>query len=97
MKYYAMKESFLRAYDDHVDDIFTYCLVETANRDTAKYLTKNVFADVWDTIVYYGLDGISNLKRFIFRTAKDHVHEFSAGKERKIAYYNNLWNLTLSQ
>lgn len=42
MKYYAMKESFLRAYDDH-------------------------------------------------------VHEFSAGKERKMAYYNNLWNLTLSQ
>jgi hypothetical protein len=93
----AMKESFLKAYDNNVDDIFTYCLRETAHRDVAKYLTRNVFAEVWDTIVYYGFDSISNIKRLIFRTAKDHVTMFNAGKQNEQTYYNNLWNLTLTQ
>jgi hypothetical protein len=97
MKQRAMKESFLKAYDANVDDIFAYCYKETAHRDVAKYLTRNTFTEVWDTIVYYGLDSISNLKRLIFSTAKDHVRKFTAGRESEQTYYNNLWNLTLSQ
>jgi DNA-directed RNA polymerase specialized sigma24 family protein len=97
MREHTMKDSFLKAYDAHVDDIFAYCYRETAHRDVAKYLTKNVFSEVWDTIVYYGLDSISNLKRLIYRTAKDHVGKFTAGKRTQMAYYDNLWNLTLSQ
>jgi DNA-directed RNA polymerase specialized sigma24 family protein len=97
MKSHAMKESFLKAYDAHVDDIFAYCYQETAHRDVAKYLTRNVFSEVWDTIVYYGFDSISNIKRLIFRTASDHVTKFTADKEHEKAYYNNLWNLTLAQ
>ncbi len=97
MKSHAMKESFLKAYDAHVDEIFAYCYRETAHHEVAKYLTRNVFAEVWDTIVYYGFDSISNIKRLIFRTAKDHVSKFAVHKESEKTYYNNLWNLTLTQ
>ncbi|MBX4197767.1 hypothetical protein KW782_00330 [Candidatus Parcubacteria bacterium] len=93
----TMKDTFLKAYDAHVDDIFAYCYKETAHKEVAKYLTKNVFADVWDTIVYYGVESIHNMKRLIYRTAKDHIRNFSTDKNNQRIYYNNLWNLTLSQ
>jgi DNA-directed RNA polymerase specialized sigma24 family protein len=97
MKETAMKESYLKAYDAHVDDIFAYCFKETSHREVSKYLTKNVFLEVWDTIAYYGLDGITNLKNLIYRTAKDHIRNFNVGKQNEMTYYDNLWNLTLSQ
>lgn len=97
MKETAMKESYLKAYDAHVDDVFAYCFKETSHREVSKYLTRNVFLEVWDTIVYYGFDSISNISRLINRIAKDHIKNFNAGKRNEIAYYDNLWNLTLSQ
>jgi hypothetical protein len=97
MTNHTMKEKFLKSYDTHVDDVFAYCFRETAHRDVSKYLTRNIFTEVWDAVVYYGLDSIENLKRFIFRTAKDHILKFNTDREQQRVYYNNLWSLTLSQ
>jgi hypothetical protein len=97
MREQYMREEFLKAYDECADDIFEYCYEQTAEREVAKYLTRNVFVDVWDTLVYYGIDSIRNLNSLIHRTAKDHIRNFAAGKRNKMAYYDNLWNLTLSQ
>ncbi len=92
-----MREEFLKAYDQCADDIFQYCYEQTAEREVAKYLTRNVFVEVWDMIAYYGLSSIRNLESLINRTAKDHISNFNAGKQNQMAYYDNLWNLTLSQ
>lgn len=97
MKESAMKESYLKAYDTHVDDVFAYILKETSHREVSKYLTRNVFLEVWDSIVFYGFDSITNMTRFIHRTAKNHLRNFTAGRRNEMAYYDNLWNLTLSQ
>jgi hypothetical protein len=37
------------------------------------------------------------MKRLILRTAKDHTRNFTASKKNQMAYYDHLWNLTLSQ
>jgi DNA-directed RNA polymerase specialized sigma24 family protein len=92
-----IQEKFLEAYDSTADDIFEYCYSETSHRDMAKYLTRNIFAETWDMISYYGLDSVRNIRKLIFRTAKSHIAEFISAKKNEMNYYDNLWNLTLSQ
>jgi DNA-directed RNA polymerase specialized sigma24 family protein len=97
MKTHAMKEHFLKAYDAHIDDVFEYYFRETSHREVAKYLTRNTFLEVWDTIVHYGFDSLRNIKGLINRISKDQMRNVTNGKQSEITYRDNLWNLTLSQ
>ncbi|MDQ3014731.1 MAG: hypothetical protein M3Q73_02620 [bacterium] len=45
-----MQGTFLNIYDQHVDEIFAYCLGKTGNKDVAKVLTREVFAKTWDAV-----------------------------------------------
>lgn len=61
------QQALSRAYDDHADGLFRYCLVKLPHREQALDVVQEVFVRVWQ----YMLDDkeISNMKSFLFTTA----------------------------
>ncbi len=91
-----VRDNFIRAYDSCADDIFAYCYEKTAERDVAKYLTRNIFTDAWDSVAAYG-QNIENMQRFIWEKAKENIASFLSIRRNHEQYSEKLWRLTLSQ
>jgi len=68
-----------KAYSEHADSIFRFCLTQTRNRDTAKDIVQDVFIKTWE----YVLQGnsIDNIQAFLFRVAKNAI--IDAGRKKK--------------
>lgn len=91
-----LKDEFLKTYNSCSDDIFAFCYRETAERDIAKYLTRNVFMATWDQVATSGKK-IGNLSKLLKRNAREHTAQFLSGRHSQTRFRDNLWNLTLSQ
>jgi hypothetical protein len=92
-----MRDTFLSAYNNNVDDIFEYCFERVASRDVAKYLTRNIFMRTWDIVSSAGSHATTSIEKTLYRTADDHIAGFIANEQSKENYTENLWALTLSQ
>lgn len=46
-----MKKSFLKAYDSHVDALFSYCYKNIGDKERAASLTLSIFRRGWDKAV----------------------------------------------
>jgi hypothetical protein len=91
-----LKDEFLTVYSKRADDIFAYCYEQIAHREIAKYMTRNIFMKTWD-IISSAREGVINIEKTLFSTAKDHIKGFISSKRSELNYRENLWNLTLSQ
>jgi hypothetical protein len=93
---HVARDNFIRAYDECADNIFAYCYKKTAERDVAKYLTRNIFRTAWDAVTASG-QSIESMKRVIWEQTRESVRSFLAIRDTNMRISNNLWNLTLSQ
>ncbi len=61
------KEAFIKAYEEHADNLFRFCLVKLSHRDQALDTVQEVFAKTWQ----YLSSGseIGNIKSFLYTTA----------------------------
>ncbi len=91
-----IRDQFLKVYNSSADDIFAYCYERIANRDIAKYLTRNIFMRTWDIVSSAG-EGVIHIERTLMTTAKEHIKSFMQSKHRELNHTENLWNLTLTQ
>lgn len=68
-----------KAYSEHADSIFRFCLTQTRNRDIAKDIVQDVFIKTWE----YVLQGnsVDNIRAFLFRVARNAI--IDAGRKKK--------------
>lgn len=69
-----IKQRFLAAHDELVDDVFSFCHARTSNRDVALDLTQDIFMSVWDYLSRGNV--VRNLRAFIYRTARNKVTDY---------------------
>jgi hypothetical protein len=91
-----LRDQFVTLYNENADDIFAYCYDSVANRDIAKYLTRNIFMRTWDAVSSAG-ESVINIQQALFSTAKEHIDTFILNRHKEINHTENLWNLTLAQ
>jgi hypothetical protein len=91
-----IQENFLKTYNDCADDIFNYCLERTSDRNSAKYLTRAIFAETWDTISKTN-SNVRDIKKELYRETHDRIKEIEVNQKDHAYFSDNLWNLTLAQ
>lgn len=62
------KEMFVKAYDNHSDAIFRYCLFRVFDREKAKELMQETFTKTWEYIIK-DKGKIDNIRAFLYRVA----------------------------
>lgn len=68
MKQEMKKEIFVKAYDEHSDAIFRYCLFRIFDREKAKELMQETFTKTWEYIIKDEKE-IENIRAFLYRVA----------------------------
>ncbi len=68
-----------KAYSDHADSIFRFCLTQTRNRDVAKDILQDVFIKTWEYL--QNGNSVDNIQAFLFRVAKNAI--IDAGRKKK--------------
>ncbi len=63
------EKAFIRAYDEHADEIFRFCAFRVGDRDRAKDLMQDTFTRTWAYIAQG--NEIENLRAFLYRTARN--------------------------
>lgn len=57
-----VKESFLKLYDEKIDEIFQFSLNRTANPELAKSITTDTFIKAWDFVALgYSVEDVKGL------------------------------------
>jgi RNA polymerase sigma-70 factor, ECF subfamily len=67
----SMQDAYLKAYEEHADSIFRFCLYKTSQRELAKDLAQDVFIRAWDYVITE--KKIDNFKALFFRIANNLV------------------------
>lgn len=61
----VMEETFLKAYDDHADELFRHALFRVRDRDGATDLVQETFVRTWNHLVEGGT--VENFRPFLFQ------------------------------
>ena len=73
------KESFIKAYDEHVDALFRYASFNVRDRETARDIVSETFTKTWSYVAKGGQ--IENMKAFLYRTLKNLIIDHYRSKK----------------
>ena len=73
------KNNFIKAYEQHVDALFHYCLFNISDREVAKDIVHDAFAKTWNYIVKGG--HIDNMKAFLYKIIKNLIIDYYRKKK----------------
>lgn len=63
------EQAFIKAYDEHADAIFRFCMFQIHDRDRARDLMQDTFTRTW--VYIQNGNEIENLKAFLYKTARN--------------------------
>jgi len=82
------KESFVKAYDLYVDDIYRFVYFKVSDKELAEDITSAVFLKSWDHILSNNISEFKTLKALFYRVARnlviDHYRKKSTSLEKSL-------------
>ncbi len=75
----SMKSEFLRAYEQHADEIYRFTYFKVSSKERAEDLTQEVFTELWQELRKNEL--IKNTRAFLFTVARNRVIDWYRKKK----------------
>jgi len=81
------RESFIKAYDKHLDSIYRFVYFKVSDKETAEDITSYVFLKTWDYVNNDNLKDYKTLKSLLYKVARNLVidHYRKASREMNVS------------